>query len=482
MSSLIRLQKQLQNQSVKKEVQSVIPQCSNYTEGYFHTETNQDLNGILLPYQLRWINDQSSIKIAVKSRRIGFSWCDACDSVLAAGRQDDPADTFYIGYNKEMALSYIQDCAEWAKLFGIAAESVQESFVESEKDIIAYRITFATGKIIQALSSRPRNIRSKGKPGARLRIDEFAFHDSPQELLKAAIAFKMWGGKIAIWSTHNGKKSEFNQLINQIKAGDKPFSYHEVTLKQAVYEGLYKRICLVSGEEWSNQKEEEWIKELYQEYGISAQEELDCQPADYNEIKFIDRVWFSPVPRIELPVCDRVVRFWDLAATQADMNNKKKQPCNTAGVKLGYSTTHDVYVVLDVIAEAFNPTNTDQLIKDTALLDGKTIPIAHEQEGGASGIRDAQHIREMLESQDFSVSSIRPEGDKLLRGRGFATTAKQGRILIPIAPWNEDYLDELDSIPLGLMDRYDASVGAFNYLSGIDPIQELQGYLMEWED
>ena len=35
-------------------------------------------------------------------------------------------------------------------------------------------------------------------------IDEAAFHDDLPELLKAALAFTMWGGVVRVISTHNG--------------------------------------------------------------------------------------------------------------------------------------------------------------------------------------------------------------------------------------------------------------------------------------
>ena len=438
--------------------------------------------GVFLGYQQRWDDDQSQIKIAVKSRRIGLSWCDAADSTLEAAKSNG-CNTFYLGYNKEMALEYIQACADWAEYYQIAIDQInisgevfQEKVLESEKEVIAYRITFASGYQVQALSSTPRNIRSKGRPGDRLRIDEFAFHDNPEELLKAAIAFKMWGGKIAIWSTHNGKKSFFNQLIEEIKEGKRPFSMHEFTFNQAIQDGLHKRICLINGWQWTLEKEQEYIKNLRAEYGVAAAEELDCIPTDYNAAKFIDREWFKILEKYELPYCDRFLRFWDLAATEADLN-KKKKPCNTAGVLLGYSTYSDCWVVLDCIAEAFNPSNTDALLQQTAVLDSDLIPIAHELEGGASGIRDAQHIKTLL--QGYQVSGVRPQGDKLLRGRNFATAGKNGKVFILKGEWNEDFLDELDNVPNGLMDRYDAVVGAFNTLADDDVLSRYAAYFAD---
>ena len=51
----------------------------------------------LLPYQQRWIADESPLKIAEKSRRIGLTWAEAADDVLIAAREEHSSNVFYIG-------------------------------------------------------------------------------------------------------------------------------------------------------------------------------------------------------------------------------------------------------------------------------------------------------------------------------------------------------------------------------------------------
>ena len=41
-----------------------------------------------LPYQQRWIDDSSRLKIIEKSRQIGITYADAFDSVIKASRRD----------------------------------------------------------------------------------------------------------------------------------------------------------------------------------------------------------------------------------------------------------------------------------------------------------------------------------------------------------------------------------------------------------
>lgn len=234
---------------------------------------------VLLPYQQAWCADQSPVKLCEKSRRIGLSWGEAADTALLAASAKG-MDAWYIGYNKDMALEFIRDCAGWAKHYQLAAgeiEETEEVFVEGDdrQAVLAFVIRFASGFRITALSSRPSNLR--GKQG-RVIIDEAAFHEQLGELLKAAMALLMWGGQVHIISTHDGVDNPFNELINDVRAGKKPYSVHRITFDEAVEQGLYRRICLRLGKDWTPQGEASWCKEIRDFYGEDASEELDCIP------------------------------------------------------------------------------------------------------------------------------------------------------------------------------------------------------------
>lgn len=233
-------------------------------------------SGVLLPYQIRWIEDDSPVKVAEKSRRVGLSWAEAADNTLYAARQDG-GDVFYIGYNAEMARGFIDDCAFWARHYKLAAAALEQTvFNDEDQDILAFRVNFASGKTITALSSRPRNLR--GKQG-QVVIDEAAFHDDFDGLLKAAMALLMWGGKVRIISTHFGDDNPFNALVKDVRAGRKPYSLHRITFKDALAEGLFKRICEVNGKQWSAEAEAQYETDMRANYGDDAEEELDCIPS-----------------------------------------------------------------------------------------------------------------------------------------------------------------------------------------------------------
>jgi phage FluMu gp28-like protein len=234
-----------------------------------------DRINLLLPYQRSWISDPAQVKVCEKSRRVGLTWAEAADRALSAASKSG-MDTWYIGYNKDMALEFVETAAWWARQFDRVARRIEEIAVQDQsRDILAYRIRFASGHKIVALSSRPSNLR--GKQGCAV-IDEAAFHEDLPGLLKAALAFTMWGGSVRVISTHNGAGSAFNELIGDIRAGRKPYALHRITLEDAVADGLYKKIAARLKREWSPEAEAGWQCEVEDFYGDNADEELHCIP------------------------------------------------------------------------------------------------------------------------------------------------------------------------------------------------------------
>jgi phage FluMu gp28-like protein len=239
---------------------------------------------VLLQYQQAWVADTSQLKIAEKSRRIGLTWAEASDDTLEAAAQGG-SNTFYIGPTQDMSVEFIEACAMWARAYDIAASEIEEGiFIDSgagqdgaDKAIKTYKIDFPhTGRRIVALSSRPTNLR--GKQG-NIVIDEAAFHNDLSALLKAAMAMLLWGNKVRIISTHDGVDNQFNELIQEVRAKKRKGSLHRITFRDAVAQGLYRRVCLRRGIEWTEEGESQWVKDAYDFYAEDAAEELDVIPS-----------------------------------------------------------------------------------------------------------------------------------------------------------------------------------------------------------
>lgn len=238
---------------------------------------------VLMGYQQRWAADRSPLKVMEKSRRTGITWAEASDNVLTAAseRTAGGQNVYYIAYNQDMTIEYIQACAMWARVFNYAAGEIEEGIWESEeaadKAIKTFTIKFPSGFRIVALSSRPSNLR--GRQGVIV-IDEAAFHDQLKELLKAALAMLIWGGQVHVISTHNGDDNPFNELVTDIRSGRRKGTVHRVDFQEAVNDGLYKRVCMRLGKPWAADEEATWKAGVYAFYGDGAAEELDCIPSN----------------------------------------------------------------------------------------------------------------------------------------------------------------------------------------------------------
>jgi len=244
--------------------------------------------GVLMAHQASWIADESDLKICEKGRRTGVTFAEALDCTLiaAAQRSAGGQNVFYIGDTKPKGREFIGYAAHFAKTVAKEMLTIEDGiFFDQKADgstqaISSFIIRFASGFRIEALSSRPENIR--GLQGTVV-IDEAAFHRDVRDVLDAVNALLIWGGRIRVISSHNGVSSPFNELIKEARAGKNPFSVHTYSFGDAVRNGLYKRVCLIKGEEWTQEKEDKWEAQIRASYGTRTakmRQELDAIPAE----------------------------------------------------------------------------------------------------------------------------------------------------------------------------------------------------------
>lgn len=235
---------------------------------------------VLLRYQGRALQLLSTTALFVieKSRRIGLTWGLAAQAALTAASAKNAGgmNVWYMGYDKDMAAEFIDVVAMFARAFGIAAmEADEEIFEDGERDAVTgFRIRFASGFKVVALPSVARVLR--GKQGLVI-VDEAAFHKNLAEVIKAALALLIWGGKVIIVSTHDGVDNPFNLLLDEVRAGKRKGRTMRITFDDALADGLYERVKMVSPP-GSVPPKDEWIKDILDTYGEDAEEELYCIP------------------------------------------------------------------------------------------------------------------------------------------------------------------------------------------------------------
>jgi phage FluMu gp28-like protein len=195
---------------------------------------------LLLPFQGKWATDKSRLKIAEKSRQIGWTWSEALCVVRNKSQADATLDHWISSRDDIQARLFLEDCKAFAGLLQIAARDLGEMVIDDERKLSAYVLAFANGLRAHSMSSNPDA--QAGKRGGRT-LDEFALHKDPRKLYSIAYPGITWGGSMSIFSTHRGTANFFNQLIIEIvhKGNPKGFSHHRVTLQDALDQGfLYK--------------------------------------------------------------------------------------------------------------------------------------------------------------------------------------------------------------------------------------------------
>lgn len=180
-----------------------------------------------------------------------------------------------------------------------------------------------------------------------------------------------------------------------------------------------------------------------------------------------DRTSFIIIDPNEVPLVTaqaRVVRFWDLAATEP--NHSNPDPDWTVGTLMLFD--QGVSYILDVKRARVKGDKVEQLIAQTANEDGVAVQIRMEQEPGSSGkaLVD-QYARYVLAGYDFG--GIRATGDKLTRSRPFAAAVANGNVRLVRNAWLSEWLDEMSSFPEACShdDQVDSAVGAFTFLTGL---------------
>jgi phage FluMu gp28-like protein len=168
----------------------------------------------LTSYQSDWIHDSSRFKIAVKSRRIGFTFAAtleiACDIIqrqtrwLIISRTQDTAKEAlrevgkHLRVMKRMKEAKINDSSTGSMLDGV--------------QIHCYSISLSNGSEVTAMTAHPDATRGFG---GNILLDEHAFHRDAKELYKGAMGSTLLGHRLLIISTPNHQNGNYYELAQQ---------------------------------------------------------------------------------------------------------------------------------------------------------------------------------------------------------------------------------------------------------------------------
>src|SRR5437867_12627675 len=171
---------------------------------------------------------KQAFALAEKSVRIGWTFCDGFKNVRKRLRFRK-RDYLFVTKDKQSAIEYmnqIYDFADmlgytramlthhedWVKVKSLDPEGRPTSLTEEIK--IGY-IKFDNGSRIIAFSSNPY---AMAVYGGDVGLDEFAKHPNAKLLWETAQGRVTWAGDLAVWSSHDGEDTLFNQFVQQARA------------------------------------------------------------------------------------------------------------------------------------------------------------------------------------------------------------------------------------------------------------------------
>lgn len=203
---------------------------------------------------------------------------------------------------------------------------------------------------------------------------------------------------------------------------------------------------------------EEYLKSLAELDPVTREQlekgDWDIEP----EGNMFKRDWFEIVEAA--PTRAARVRYWDLAATEAKDN---KDPDWTVGVKM--AAKDGIYYIEDVRRVREDPGSVVSLVKHTASVDGKAVPIFIEEEPGSSGKNNTYHYQRYV-LPGYACEGDRVTGSKIIRANPLSSAAKVGNVKLVRGMWNSDFLDEIALFPLGnYKDQVDATSGAHSKIN-----------------
>ncbi len=155
--------------------------------------------------------------------------------------------------------------------------------------------------------------------------------------------------------------------------------------------------------------------------------------------------WLEVVNSDELPKLDyennpsRPIRVWDLAATDGAGDY-------TAGAHMIRHVKTDTTYVMHMVRKQLSPKKVENLVRNTAELDGVNTKIYIEQEPGSSGKALVEHYKTTV-LKGFDVEAVPSNDGKIARAQPYLAACEHGKVKLMRGPWNSAYISEFASFP-----------------------------------
>lgn len=195
------------------------------------------------------------------------------------------------------------------------------------------------------------------------------------------------------------------------------------------------------------------------------------EDGDWSEMatgEFFPRSKFRVIGPDAVPKLVKVVRLWDLAATEPSPTND--DPDWTAGVKQGWDEANRPYILHTKRLRA-GPDGVEAAVKQTAIEDGRYCYVRMHKDPGQAGVSQIAYYSRVLAGFDFD--GVSESGDIQLRAAPFSSQVRAGNVSIVDdgGNWLSPFLDEHDNFPYAPKDdQVAASSSGFNFLVTAKPM------------
>lgn len=193
----------------------------------------------LLPYQLRWVQDNAPLKIVVKARQTGYSFSSTLRAVLTCIERR--TTWVFLSKGERQSRMLMEKVSEHIQSMGLAAQVLDSHFFEGTltKQLEA---RFTNGSVIYGLPANPDTAR--GYTG-NVTLDEFAFHSDAEKIYAALYPVITRGYGLEVISTPNGQQGKYFELakaaglVDGVRAAANTWSAYKTPIETAVEEGLH---------------------------------------------------------------------------------------------------------------------------------------------------------------------------------------------------------------------------------------------------
>lgn len=254
------------------------------------------------------------------------------------------------------------------------------------------------------------------------------------------------GAAIVITITRWPGPGDFvGKLFERELQDDQPERWHVVALEAIKTDEVYEipHTCTLEPD-WREPGEAlcperyplDRLKRIAARIGSFFWTSLFRQRKSQREGSMFKRSWWHLVD--EAPVCQRYVRYWDLAGTEPKKSKKNHDPDYTASTLMG-KMADNRRAIIDVteFRESIGQRNAhiEAIAKDDYARFGLNVQWWFEQEAGVGGEERTDAVLRLVQNVGIAAFKEPATGDKILRAEPFASAAEANNVLV--APFIE---------------------------------------------